>query len=194
MRDFIHCKIFPKRYLSCLRWSSPECHPTLSGPCLSPEPITFSTAGVILSNSGRPHRSGATPARLTPAPPAPRPREAADSGTGVSPGAVPRATLPHPPNPHFPSLCPKVGEPRRATERRERTRRRVGHRKSARQRGYLNTLQAKQNTATGSDPCFIRENASFCSVKLMNAQLWEGIWSLVLDCAPPKAAHPISNP
>ena len=59
---------------------------------------------------------------------------------------------------------------------------------------YLNTLQAKQNTATGSDPCFIRENASFCSVKLMNAQLWEGIWSLVLDCAPPKAAHPISNP
>ena len=31
---------------------------------------------------------------------------------------------------------------------------------------YLNTLQAKQNTATGSDPCFITENASFCSVKL----------------------------
>lgn len=56
MRDFIHCKIFPKCYLSFLRRSSPECHPTLSGPFLSPEPITFSTAGVILSNSGRPPR------------------------------------------------------------------------------------------------------------------------------------------
>lgn len=81
------------------------------------------------------HALAATPARLAPAPPAPRPRDAADSGTGVSPGAVPRATLPHPPNPHFPSLCPKVSEPRRATERRERTRRPVGPRGSARHRG-----------------------------------------------------------
>lgn len=59
---------------------------------------------------------------------------------------------------------------------------------------YLNTLQAKQNTATSFDLCFIIENACFCSVKLMNAQLREGIWRLVLDCAPQKAADPIPNP
>lgn len=59
---------------------------------------------------------------------------------------------------------------------------------------YLNTLQAKQNTVTGFDLCFIIENACFCSVKLMNAQLRGGIWRLVLDCAPPKAADPIPNP
>lgn len=59
---------------------------------------------------------------------------------------------------------------------------------------YLNTLKAKQNTATGFDLCFIIENACFCSVKLMNAQLREGIWRLVLDCAPQKAADPIPNP
>ena len=56
MRDFIHCKIFPQCYLSFLCRSSPKCLPMLSGPCLSPESITFSTAGIILSNSGRPHR------------------------------------------------------------------------------------------------------------------------------------------
>lgn len=52
--------------------------------------------------------------------------------------------------------------------------------------------QTKQ--ATGFDLCFIKENACFCSVKLMNAQLREGIWRLVLDCAPQKAADPIPNP
>ena len=47
-------KYFPNAiYLS---YSSSECRPTLSGPHLSPEPITFSSAGVIITNSGRAHR------------------------------------------------------------------------------------------------------------------------------------------
>lgn len=79
-----------------------------------------------------------------PAPPPPRPRptcpaaqNAADSGMGVRPGAAgPEGSSPFSSATSqslapFAPLCPKVEEPRRAGERRDRTRRPAGHRESA---------------------------------------------------------------
>lgn len=91
-----------------------------------------------------------------PGTPSPLPHLALGPERGPSGSPVPTANNSHfpsaPPNPLSPPLCPKVDQPRRAGQRRERTRSPAGHRRARGTKGLRSWWLGADRATTASGP------------------------------------------